>query len=307
MKITGMVVAVVSLAVPLVVGAPPLASRSSLQSPQGQERARSHDAQHSTNGYSRSAIDVHAEKLPPGYLGIDSEFLYRSLERSSSSKGKTEFESTEDYQNRVERESTRPLIAGLSGRNVFAFVLEGSPPDVTVEYDADEERMHVFVIPSWERTSGVEGAGNRLTLRTKHKIQKYDTYTATNAFGAKVQVESFRSSQFLIAFSEPFGFRLSKHSVSKSLNITQDAIRFDFPVVKPQAAHLKARMGVLVVCRLARPNVAEYSEHNKPQFDDPVEVRTHEYYIGVELLQIWIYDKSSGEILSKAGNEIEVP
>lgn len=119
-----------------------------------------------------------------------------------------------------------------------------------------------------------------------------------------MRVDSSRDYEFLIAFRDVAGFKIVGRTVDVGRKETIDAIRFDIPVARQRAEVLKARIGALALCKLVDPNVAEHFHHSTPKFDDPVEFWDHKDFIGVELLQVWVYDKSSGEILSREGKEI---
>lgn len=261
----------------------------------------------STTAYSREPLDPAVGKLLPHYQGNAPESIYRLLQERTSARNKGEFESTEEYEKRLVREDAKPLLGGLRTTSIYAFLLEESV--LETNYDADDERMHVFIFPGVEPSSGdTEGAGKRWTLLTNQKIESLGTYVASNAFGAKVQVRSSRDSEFLIAFSDLAGFNLvERASDSRFGNLTRSGIRLDFPLAKARARTLKGRMGVLAVCRLMQPYVAEHFEHFKATFDDPNELRTNEFYIGTQLLQVWAYERGTGEILFKVGRQIQEP
>jgi len=71
-----------------------------------------------------------------------------------------------------------------------------------------------------------------------------------------------------------------------------------------RAKLLKNRIRVLYICKLYSPDdhpeiVVNDEFYYEPKMDDPEEVDGKEYYINVEMVAIWIFDRYTGEILQK--------
>ena len=94
-------------------------------------------------GFAQSPFDPSVEKLPPDYRGHDSKELIAALMRRASQSVKDEFETTEQFRQRVKALEASPLFGGLTIGSLLAFVIDG----VETHYDADREVMSVGVNP----------------------------------------------------------------------------------------------------------------------------------------------------------------
>lgn len=94
-------------------------------------------------GFARKPFDPSAEKLPPGYHGHDPKEVIAALMRRASQSVKDEFETTDQFRQRVKALEASPLLGLLTVDSLLAFTIDG----VETRYDADREVMSVGVNP----------------------------------------------------------------------------------------------------------------------------------------------------------------
>ena len=99
------------------------------------------------NGY--STIDIrNINRLPVNYKGVNPESVYNELIERVNKLKKDEFETTSQYEERVEAECQKPIIDKLNTDSSFAFVtcsplrnhFRGST-EKGYSYDADKQLL----------------------------------------------------------------------------------------------------------------------------------------------------------------------
>src|SRR6266478_3668128 len=93
--------------------------------------------------YSRVPFDINATQLPAHFKGHDIALLYRAFQRIES-VDKSEYETTERFNERVATLTLKPVIGTISAKSTLAFVAL----DLVADYDADHELL----------TAGVRGS-----------------------------------------------------------------------------------------------------------------------------------------------------
>jgi hypothetical protein len=94
-----------------------------------------------TSTYTKQAFDPALDKLPPQYIGHDPEALVNPLEKLEKASKKTEFETTSEFNSRIHKERSLPILGNLTIDNIFAF----SNSDAQVMYNADHQTLDITV------------------------------------------------------------------------------------------------------------------------------------------------------------------
>ena len=90
--------------------------------------------------FSDKQLDFKAEMLPPNYQGNDLKKLADEIIRRTDLK-KDEFETTTQFQQRIEDEKKKHLLGELNSSSTFAFEIS----DTTFQYDADKQIMNAVL------------------------------------------------------------------------------------------------------------------------------------------------------------------
>lgn len=256
------------------------------------------------SGFITKSFDLNLDKLPPNFKGHDPVrifelFMWEQKNRTreemiddaidvleSMARGekkwepiKREFEKTEDYEKRLRRE----LKSLYSNKDIFAFKISERP---AISYDADSEKLHMPLY---------RGSDNNQFL-IKESVNIGSSHRASNAFGATTNVQdATKVSYTLIALNQ---------------GALIDEIAFPFSI--NEAKKNRNNLDILLVCKVEpfndldpQPIVKSRYDYNAATFEDPFNFLIIEHKIYMELLAIWIYNSSTGEIyLKKTGEDL---
>jgi len=243
--------------------------------------------------YSNAPFDPSIDKLPALYHGIDPEPLYKALEARKKRSTKGEFETSEDYRQRVRRDFAAPLVGSITQNSLLAF----ETYELETSYDADSGEM--LVTSKLENPIiGVTPKFDLGSLKLSFRPEPTTTYVGSNAYGAKVIVKKERSSLYYLLlenyadFENDPGLSRRGYSVDKSISTK---IKVD--VVN--AKHLKDSLRLLVVGKLIEPYIEEGFLTTKPTINDPTELFAVFEYLQVEASELLVYDITTGQVLKR--------
>lgn len=266
--------------------------------------------------YTTKPFDITADKLPPNYAGHDAKQLYQNIQQRKSREKKGEFETSEQFQKRVEKESTAPILGSLGTDNYFVF----QPMKIDSQYDADKK---VLSVPFDFALGLLDKDKTRKVIDIKSEVVKVGTYTATNAFGALINVEEMIYRKYLLAISNYSIFSIENYTdarlkdlfakysndtpsspVTKYPSITLssqigEAIIARFIMSPEEALSAKKNMRVILICKIEAPFISADSSYSKPTFDKPTGWLSEEQYIYASLYEIWFYEYSTGKVFTK--------
>jgi hypothetical protein len=231
-----------------------------------------------TTNFDRSVV-----KLLPNFTGHDIKTLYKEMSTRSAGAKKGEFETTEEFRVRVQRENAAPVLGNLDKNGIFAFTIENYGGETL--YDADQRIMTVGIRLSdaWKDTN-VESDKKALTSQSE---SSEETYEGSNAYGAKVQVTRLSGKHYEVAFSNSSQFGMTR------------SILIQIPMEVSTAKNVKDHLKSVAVVRLLEPYTFEGVLYDKPTLNLPKEHFYQFYYLNTELLELWVYDDTTGQIFAK--------
>jgi hypothetical protein len=224
-------------------------------------------------------FDVTAKSLPPHYDGDNFAEVYRRV--TAKVPGKSEFETTADYERRRE-------AAGGDFEGVKAFTVVTTP-----SYDADSG---VFTVSPFLLAIPVGSGGNEVTaMQHHHDFAQRKPYLLQNRFGATVEVDSVAFHDFMLMAVSADGKRVG--------DVAQTAPLVAVPLSR--AASTKPLLRLLAIMRVSAALMPRNSRigpartHVAPTWDSPREEEQVYETIWGELLQFWVYNFETGEVLGK--------
>jgi|GEM_PF-6449732 len=263
----------------------------------GSQRANADDTPSTVSmvsrpGYSTTAFDTSVQKLPASFQGNDPAVTYVNIAHNTEAT-KGEFETTQQFNDRIAAAKTSPITGNLTLNSVYAFQVD--PSFVTASYDADKDQLTVnlkFVQPIGGFDSGDVDAIQLSLLETGKR-----SYTATNGFGAEFQVAKAtdNSINLFTTNRKDYHLKWDQHTPGFWYN-------FSFPMAVDIAQVAKPNMAVLAVCHLVQVKghyVAAYQHQTTPTADSPFDLNMYDDYIAVKLNQIWIYNSDTGEVYQR--------
>lgn len=198
---------------------------------------------------SLAPFNLDQKRLPPNYHGMDAELIRERILARSRQAQKDEFETTEQFRQRIRRLEAEPFAGNLTTDSLLAFEVA----QLTTAYDADNALMKVIAAPYKLRA-----LPRAASLRTPPIIE------------ALAYMEFANSTDF-----GPTGSSGDEHpSIVES-------IKMDIPTARKAKESLRA----LAVVRLRSPYITERGYPPRSLY--------------AELLEVWFYDLTSGEIYAK--------
>ena len=245
--------------------------------------------------YLAGPLDLGTSNLGQDFQGNDIAVLYEAIKNSPAFKEKSEFETTAQFETRRQSFKNQPILGGLTTASPLAFVLPGDSPIYSPQfkYDADSQTL-AFTLEGRSTTFYLEsGHPDFDTLVIRSTVLDRGTYIASNAFGAKVEVEKTYSRDNGVAFSKDnWLFRGSESGYLRKFTHL-------FSMPPEQARALKDGGRVLLVCRLVDPWFRETVHGHEAKIDEPYETTVSDNYLQAIPEQLWIFNQKTGEVLSK--------
>ena len=233
-------------------------------------------------GHLHTPFDPTSVRLTAHFMGHDVVSLYKDYEAIRTAE-KTEFETTDQFNKRIQLARTKVVMGSVAEATILAFVVP-----VESEYDADARSLTVGVQcsnPHGEQKKVSDSIG--VSRRTTHR-----EYVASNAFGVKVNVQETDVESFHIAVDNPDDFPIAtaKYLILSSIESAPDPAR-----------KIKSTVSALAVCSIQSGEEATSDDFilSKATFDDPHEYFEQMHFLKTKLLAVWFFDSTSGKIYAK--------
>ncbi len=208
--------------------------------------------------YDTKPFEINVSKVPVSYNGHDAEKILKELYKLKNLKKDT-YETTNDFNNRVSRRNHQPIYAKVSTTALLAHVAQ-----LDQEYDADKGTL--LLSNSVDEKGEILAAFNNYNSSTRIHCEFYNLKTdilnniAFNKYVSK--------GKFTIAMQN----------------------------IPPQKAKsYKNKIYILYAYRIYDPNAIDgFGQHWTTGIQ---ETTTNSYSLPVNVSQIWIFNKSTGEII----------
>jgi hypothetical protein len=228
----------------------------------------------SLSGYSQKGFEFRSDlkTLPANHKGdylevISVAAMTLLTERNSPAPPKDEFETTADYQKRLEKLKSEAKPT----RTKFALVLT----EQISQYDADRQVLNVRTV--FNKRDGF----TTTLLKTDNRTSYYD---ATNAFGAVFRVSKISTQNYWLDLKS---------------NLADEPINTDIKVDIPTARSLKDNLRTLIYFELNEPYVKRDFVETAPTFSSPTETSSLTIRYFALPLEIWLFNQQTGEIYLK--------
>jgi len=234
--------------------------------------------------FSTVPFDLTRPDVPPDYPGHDLDALVKNLQESNTEKG--EFETTNQYRERLATEAAKPLLGDVGVGDLVAFVLTDTL--VGARYDADTE---LFLV----------------TVKTEYAYEGYNKLTDSHAIcGAPYLVKRGRldpnSPPNSVAISAYACLWLGKNiSIGgKNTQLGSAPLELHVPVPRAAAPSVKGNLRVLVVGRVTSLSLREGVNSFKVTTPAPVEAGFFYFYPDFSPVELRVYDNTTGVVYYRA-------
>lgn len=229
---------------------------------------------------------------PVPFQGPDKEFhatpanrFFSELISTIEKNGKKEFETTQEYEKRIE---SPDFLKPFTTHSAYAIDIQYN----NVSYDADKQEYSSFSGLWCQRGYPIEQG---ISCSVSHATDESETYTGQNAFGATAEVSSERGRDFYLVLDDSSKKHLEKSKLSGSTLINTSC---HAPIEVAKLIDTE-RVAVGLVIKIREPRIL--SGHTRYQ-DATVQRPTKEIFSSVGLpatiVHTLCYNKDTLEILS---------
>jgi len=247
--------------------------------------------------YSEIPFNPSVDRIPANYMGNDADIIYRVLERRENSQAKGEFETTEQYQARIERLNRQPLTGSLQITSLLAFKVA----DVKFRYVADDRVMKLYLPTSFAVDEADQIDNSRIALKVQESVS-FRSYAASNAFGATtlVKEKDVKSIQLGVVNAPDFELRNDPDPdldcfYGPDLRCFYGELR----LAPEQARRLKQSARALVIGSLADRPISKGASTGDATIQNPTAYFEQVRYVNLEVSEIWIYSPETGTVFLK--------
>jgi hypothetical protein len=234
--------------------------------------------------YTSAQIDTNLEKLPPKYFGNDPKAIFTALEERKGKAEKSEFETTEQFQKRLEKENSMPIIGKIKSDDLLSLQVN----DAVFKYSADTSEMNIYLNLDY---------GERAITLSYIDIN-IRSYLASNSFGASTIVKNSDHEKYAavpINYTEfPYRDTIGQHYIGVKIALNPN-----------EAKKAKNDMRVLLIAKLTDPLISENQRYHGATFSSPYNGVFSDRYIHINLSEIWIYNQKTGQIYSKIARKVD--
>ena len=242
--------------------------------------------------YDLNPIDLTVTMLPPNYAGHNLKSIYEALKKRKEKVEKGEYESTEQYKQRIQELEHKPLIGGLTVNDLYSFVVT---PNST--YNADFQTL-TLMIREASVFEGVAVNSSVIGIDGPKLYLEESTYIGSNAYGAATVVKKSRKSYIDLAFSN----KSALLSLIKQDDYNSGTFEFELGKITPETAKaIRDNIRVVFIYNLEEPYLLSegYVRVDEPTINYPYDDLTVLENVFAISQEIWIFNKTNGEILLK--------
>ncbi|WP_234196244.1 hypothetical protein [Pseudacidovorax sp. NFM-22] len=229
-------------------------------------------------------IDIAEPNFPPRFTGYDCGQIASRL--AALKPQKDEFESTEQFQDRLDALLASPIYGAVTGIDPLILAKRLEPSQVT--YDADRHVMSVS-FGNLSNSFALQPKAAVFIPGTIIKAERPTTreYAATNGYGARVNVTELRREVCGAGFTNLKAFSISKVNFQTS-----------FEVPTEEARTLKERLSLAFVGTLTAPYVGKYFNSISPTFNSPTSLIETGPAVAMRLDEVRVFDSATGRVYS---------
>ena len=223
--------------------------------------------------FDNKPFNIAAKQLPPFYAGYEPELLYEKVRKE---------------------EDSRDLI----------YAIRIVPAERSYDNRTRTLTLYCGLTPVLDR--GREDAALR-GFPVKYQPLVDNTYTGTDAAGARVEIEEIKFREFVVAFPNFANFPVvktvsrpsGKESPPGGPEEGRDAVAGNIPLSPDEAKHVKDNVQVLLVLGPLPPFAGSDSLEEHVTGTKFREYSARYFYIHSRILELWFYDFETGRVLMK--------
>jgi len=220
---------------------------------------------------------------------VDIKKIYNELRKKCPPKG--EFETTEEYKNRV--------FSFSNDAPTYLSPVLNFPPSFILKYNPDSSSLHISFVFTFREISAYKvpflnhsmSSEHFMLIRITDESVKKDTYIGINAFGGMREVKRYKSIEYAL-------FPLNSEEIFEKINYLSD---IKIPMNREEAELFLKNEGKIAMWILWKPSAVTTSgkvvpltfrtySHVEPTFDFPTEFSCSTFCISARVLRIFLYN-----------------
>lgn len=239
--------------------------------------------------YDHNPVDLAATILPKNYTGHDLKSIYEALEKRKISARKDEYETIEQYKQRIQDSENKPLLGKLDLNDLFSFVVTPT----SSYYSADLKTLTLWVRADVV-LDGVSIDSSMVGIVGPNLYSNTSTYIGSNAYGALTEVEKIRGTYVYLAFSNKSALPL----ISQEYGFGN--FKLELGNITPEIAKaIRENLYIAFIYKLKEPYLRDGFVSQEPTRDDPKDYFWVHKNVHAISKEIWVFNKTNGEILLK--------
>jgi hypothetical protein len=223
-------------------------------------------------------FDTSLEAIHVGFRGHDPRMLANLAESLAAKMKKSEFETNDEWQSRIEKLRHAPLSSWLTPDSNFAFVIKQAgdyESELQSKYDADKRQLNVWLAANEQRR----------TVPAYHtEIESF--YVGQNAFGVKARVQRIRQTIIELCYKPDFG----------GVDYGMPGILLQVDASPQEARLMKASLAAVVIFTMEEPYFTESLAQTDATISGPTELSVHRVQVHAALIEVWLYNPTTGQI-----------
>lgn len=224
-------------------------------------------------------VELGAASVPPLFDGDNLTEVVRAFDSVDALKPKDEFETTAQYEARVEKARG----ADLGGRNIGdPLIVRLDIKKLDVAYDADAGVLNIRG-PSpraWDYRERAVNHRHEILVSSSRRFVR--SYEGSNAFGKQMMVAVYDRNDTSLVFDSYVDFLFFKESLA---------------LPPERARDLKQNLRIFVVGVPASPFVLRKTDHTVPTTESPEELIINTTGVFIDFREIWLVNGRTGEIV----------
>lgn len=253
------------------------------------------------------SFDVATNNIGKDFKGHNYVELGKYLSENIYSLGlprKDEFETTDQYENRISEFNPLADLSELSKSEQF-FVFLDSWPYSNIEYNADNKVLEIMV--------------NLYYPKSENFISNSKIIKGSNVFGRKVKIQYTDETDYSLKLMHYTPASTTYSPVSKyilpysaitpewlfidpSRNINENdpgSFTRSFKMSLEKAKEIKHELDILIITTLRSPYLQTYERTVEPTIDEPFAGERISRTVIAQIEQIWLFNSNDGSVIKK--------
>ncbi|WP_395064738.1 hypothetical protein [Flavobacterium sp.] len=243
---------------------------------------------------------MNLNKIPIDFRGHNTIEIYKNLKAKKTNLQKNEFETTEQFEKRLSIETERKVLGTLNEDDLFAIKSQYQNLNcLKFKYDADNQEVELAIeLKDYiNEENKIEFDGKKKSIEISKSTLKNQKYNGKNAFGVSKEINSRQELYYNLQIENWKSFINKDNLINLKFKVKPNIAK---KIKEEDLYGYNGLLGFIYIGKINESLVSNgYYYSGKPTITKPYEFEYNINYIDFDLYEIWVYNKNTGEILSK--------